>query len=454
MVHQGNYAIPRKRVSESQYSRRRRRHRSHWGNSGSDSLSDRSWSRDEIAEKNRADHRVQRQQYRNSNKKASRRDIPVHDFSHKYELLLEDSSRKREKRRRYSESSSRSSDETYRYSSRHRLYQQFGERNRSDTSEIGKGEDHREAHQRPVKNKNRTISHDHDFGTSFSSSAPFQAFFQCDRFSRHHKNDNHKKCSCAHRDSDSDLHSYEKSQKKSIDALQEIEQEGFLGPTNLREVEKHSKRLFICDYSSSFPSECCSLPCNSLRCETSYEKEKDEAFRHATKKETTDAGFSSFLPYRAALCGVDLTVTADHIQSMIEQLTGSVPQRVYRPALDTLCSSIQSIPGVSKLFLRNAKNEAPHHAISATSSSSSNFTCATSEANDVHHSFQTCCCLVPSPSEDIILQTVQSLDPNFFGGIVMLEFENAGVALEAVKLLNGGKINGRTVAASLLSRHQ
>lgn len=454
MGRQGNYTIPRERAPESQYNRQRRRHHSHWGRSGSDSFSDRSWSRDEIDERKRVDRRMQRQQYRNNNKIASRRDIAVEDFSHKCGPLLEDSNTKRHKRRRYRESSSRSSNETYLYSSRHRLRQQFDEHNRSDTSEVGMIKDHREDHQRSVKYKGRSISHNHDFGTSFSSSASSQTFSQCDRFSPHGKNGNDKKSWFAHRESDSDIHLKDKSQKASADVLQELEQVGFLGFSKSEEVEKQSKRLFNRHYPSSFQSGSCALPCSSIRCESTYDKEKEEAFRHSPKKETTDAASASFLSYHVALCGVDLTVTADHIQSVIEQLTGSVSQRVHRPALKTLCSSIQSIPGVSKFFLSHTKKDTQHNGIPATSGSCSSSTCGVSEVNDVHNSFQTCFCLVPSPSEEIVLQTVQSLDPNSFGGIVMLEFDDAGVASEVVTLLNGAKINGRAVAASLLSGHR
>lgn len=127
------------------------------------------------------------------------------------------------------------------------------------------------------------------------------------------------------------------------------------------------------------------------------------------QRESGAEGILPLPPCRVALLGVDLSVGTAHIHSLVEQLVGAAPRRLSRPALDNLGQEIKD-------------------RLKETGSNGDTF----------------------SPSAELIGQIAHSVNVNHMGGMVMIELHDFNLGSRLISLLNGAKVNGRTVTASLI----
>lgn len=170
-----------------------------------------------------------------------------------------------------------------------------------------------------------------------------------------------------------------------------------------------------------------------------------KSFNSATRNENSEHSSPSLsLLYGVVLCGVDFSVSTFHIQSIVEHLCSVKPDRVCRPALDFLRTTIStSAKGISPSEALvnptdppSAYDVNPYLRVGGAEGPS-----VVGLPKDIH--------IPPEQLKNISL-VADSMNANGTGEIVLLEFKDECVASQSIHLLNGAEINGRKIFASPL----
>lgn len=433
----------RKENSES-YRQRHQRKFSDERRLNSISDDDRSWSRDVYEEEQIPGNRGRVHEYYYEDRLGNRKGVRHNALPHRKDRFREAGNlSRRQKRRRYSESSTEEED-----SQMHPSARSFRGKSQIHARDRRCAEDHPRSNHY-ARERDRSSVREYRETTMSSSSTKYSpSSAVVERNSLHHSQHSDKKTfHNNHLPASSDGRCIsEKGRSSEVVQKRKWGEMCRLYDCHDRREETRSNGYPML---ASNPSQSTSCPSTNF---THYQACEDEKDNNSTFSCTGDQQTAApCQPSRVAFCGVDLTVTDNHIQSIVEQLTGCVPQNIYRPAWNALSSLIQKTPGALRIVFDPVKGEITYHVVSPMCCCNSS-SCASPgvlpSTEDASSRLLPYFNYVPSPSDKLLSETVQSLDPKTMGGVVVVELNDTRAASEIIKMLNGAQINGRTVAAS------